>query len=156
MKIKTASLLLVGISLLLLVSSPVQAEEPPVTPEATEEPPVLANGASEDDPFDLKDVVGPSAITAGPVGKQINVAVSNGTDRIPAVAHCASDQYLVVYWRDDAIYGQRLERDGGLLGSAFVISGGSHMSADADVACDWGRNQFIVVWQYDWNGDQSD
>ena len=155
------SLVLVGVSLLLLVSSPIHAQVPPVTPEASDEPlacawaagtGVPADGASDD----LKEAASRSATTAGPVGKRIDVAVGATADQTPVVAHCASDQYLVVYERNDAIYGQRLESDGDLLGSAFLISTGARIATMADVACDWYYNRFIVVWEYDYNGDFTD
>jgi hypothetical protein len=62
----------------------------------------------------------------------------------------------VVYEKDDEIYGQRLDDDGDLLGSAFAISGDPYPEANPDVACEWIYNTFIVVWDHDFQGQGTD
>ena len=84
------------------------------------------------------------------IGSKIDVAVTANDESNPAVAYCASSQYLVVYELEGGIYGQRLEEDGTLLGSAFVIFAG--YASDPDVACNWNRDRFIVLWGYDFYG----
>jgi hypothetical protein len=150
------SIALLGTALLLpagpgLAAPPVQAPEPPG------EPPAVPGEAVEAYPFDLKEVVNQSALAAAPQGGIIEIATDDAADEWDAaVALCASDQYLVVYRRDGEIYGQRLESDGDLLGSAFQVSEGPQRKLNPDVACDWLYNRFVVVWQYDFYGDDSD
>ena len=93
-----------------------------------------------------------SCTTAAPQGDIIDVATDDDDDeQDPAVALCASDEYLVVYENeaDDEIYGQRLDSGGDLLGDAFQITDDSYRDAKPDVACGWDRDRFIVVWEHD-------
>jgi hypothetical protein len=139
------SIVVLLMSLALLVSPGVAAP--------TVQTPTPPDGSSQEYPFDPKDVVSRSAATIAPTGGIIDVAVDSGDDEIePAVALCAYDQYLVVYENntDDEIYGQRVDSDGDLLGSAFLISGDSNEEASPDVACDWTYNRFVVVWQHNY------
>jgi hypothetical protein len=150
------SVVLLGVSLTLL-AGPGVAALPPQTPEPPDEPLALSGGASEEYPFDLKEIVSHSTVTAAPQGGIIDIATDDGEDESdPAVALCAYDQYLVVYERGGEIYGQRLENDGDLLGSAFLISGDAHPDANPDVACDWYYNRFVVVWDHDFAGGGTD
>ncbi len=142
---------------LTLLTAPGVAAPLLQAPEPPDEPPIVSGEAVVDVPFDLKEVVSRSAVTVAPQGSVIEIATDDDvTELDPAVALCASDQYLVVYETAWEIYGQRLGSDGDLLGDAFQISEGPHPKSNPDVACDWLYNRFVVVWQYDFYGDDSD
>jgi hypothetical protein len=154
-KFRPLSIMLLGVILTLPVGSSVAA---PVqqTPEPPDEMPALSGGSLEEYPFDLKQVVGRSAASISAAGDTIDIAVSDVDDEsTPKVALCAHNQYLVVYEKDGEIYGQRLDDDGDLLGSAFAISGDSYPEANPDVTCDWIYNTFIVVWDHDYAGQHT-
>jgi hypothetical protein len=56
---------------------------------------------------------------------------------------------------DGYVYGQRVDRQGNLLGARFTIydqSGGTwpHDAYEPDVACHWGQDRFVVVWTVDY------
>ncbi len=157
MRIKhVLSMALLGTALLLL-AGPGLAAPPVQTPEPPDEAPGAPGAAAEAYPFDLKEVISRSALTAAPQGGIIEIATDDGFDESQAaVALCASDQYLVVYQSAGEIYGQRLESDGDLLGDAFQIAEGPQAKSDPDVACDWLYNRFVVVWEYDFYGNGSD
>lgn len=91
-----------------------------------------------------------------PAGGQIDVAVTEDFERDPAVALCASDQYLSVYVVDGDVYGQRLTNEGALLGEAFLIYDGTHYAGRPDVACQWSLNRFVVVWHIDYLNQGAD
>jgi hypothetical protein len=149
------SIALLG-SALLLLPGPGLAAPPVQMPEPPDEAPDTSGAAAEVHPFDLKEVASPSALTAALQGGIIEIATGDANEVHAAVALCASDQYLVVYERSGEIYGQRLESDGDLLGSAFQIAEGPQPKSNPDVACDWLYNRFVVAWQYDFYGDDSD
>jgi hypothetical protein len=96
------------------------------------------------------------------IGSVINVAVSpTYAERRPAVSYC-NYHYLVVYERENGIWGQRLDPGGGLVGSAFLIYKDSDTkeSYDPDVACHYDqfttKSYFIVVWTYHYGGSDTD
>jgi len=102
--------------------------------------------------------------TGGTIGSKISVAVSNTiSEEDPAVAFC-NGVYLVVYMRDDDIYGQRLNMDGELLGGAFKInddSSATKPTSQPDVACIWpgeifSTKYFVVVWNYEYGTSDYD
>ncbi|MFC2023446.1 hypothetical protein ACFLT5_01775 [Chloroflexota bacterium] len=148
---------------LLLVAGGVLAQSP-----AGEAVGVPAEGSGQSEagvyPFDPAEVVARSSASISLAGQRIDVAVTDDNEVYPAVALCASNQYLVVYqYYDDstagpdAIYGQRLTSGGALLGGPFRINTGDAEGAFwPDVACEWSQNRFVVVWEYDWAGDLSD
>jgi hypothetical protein len=155
MKFRPLSIMLLGVLLTLSVSLSVAAPVPQ-TPEPPDEMPALSGGSLEEYPFDLKKVVGRSAASISAAGDTIDIAVSDVDDEsTPKVALCAHNQYLVVYEKGAEIYGQRLDDDGDLLGSAFAISGDSYPEANPDVACEWIYNTFIVVWDHDYAGQHT-
>ena len=92
----------------------------------------------------------------GTLGDIIHFTDNSLNENLLAVAHCASDQYLVVFQQDNDIYGQRLDQSGGLIGNEFLISNGSAGSSNPDVACGWYRDVFVVTWQYDYLGPDND
>jgi hypothetical protein len=145
------SLALLGTTLVLLVGSPIQAEAPPSTPEASAQSP-------EEHPSDPVEVASQSAAgrAPAPIGDEIEIAVTSDYERDPAVALCAYDQYLVVYTIDGDVYGQRLTSGGDLLGDRFVIYDGTHYAVEPDVACEWSLNRFIVVWSIDYLNQGTD
>ena len=100
-----------------------------------------------------------NAVNGGLLGPKIDIAISAAVDeQDPAVAFCGG-QYLVVYEADGAIYGQRVEDDGDLAGPAFVVYTDTYDASDPDVACLWTsflQQYFVVVFSYDYEGDQSD
>lgn len=100
----------------------------------------------------------PSGDTAraslGNLNPILNIATNPDlSEGSPAIAHCSPDVYLAVYEKSGDIYGQYMDADGVLYGSAFRISNGYQKSSKPDVACDWYRNKFIVTWQYLFDGD---
>lgn len=153
--IKMQSLLsiVIAIVLLALLSCPGMAAPPPQTPEPPSE---SSSGGDSLSPSILKDAVDNSAATIAPIGDTIDIALSSETEADPAVALCAYDQYLVVYERNNEIYGQRLDSEGNLLGSAFQISDDTLPDAEPDVACEWTYNRFVVVWEHDFGGAGTD
>jgi len=94
--------------------------------------------------------------TVVPWGDLIDVAVTGSDEEDPAVAMCASGQYLVVYVLEDDIYGQRLTAEGALLGGPFLISGGTYPGSQPDVACEWTSDTFVVVWQSEFSAEEDD
>lgn len=148
------SIVLVAASLLLL-AGPGMAAPPLQAPEVPGEAPAVTDTGTEAYRSRSEETENLSSTAAGPIGTQIDIAVSDDYDeQDPAVALCAYDQYLVVYERGSAIYGQRLDRDGGLVGSAFLIS--PTENSKPDVACDWYYNRFVVVWEHDFAGGGTD
>jgi hypothetical protein len=100
-----------------------------------------------------------SASEAVLAGDEIDVAITGDSELDPAVALCASDQYLAVYTRDGEVYGQRLTSAGDLLGGAFIIYDrgvGGPAAYQPDVACEWIQNRFVVVWSVDYYNDGTD
>lgn len=91
-----------------------------------------------------------------------DAAPINGTFRIgdeavdtldPAVAYNSQRQeYLVVWWNDragcDDIYGQRVSKNGALLGSRFSIAAGCPNDRRyPDVAYNTQQDEYLVVWE---------
>jgi hypothetical protein len=124
-------------------------------------PGLARDTAAGDYPFDLAKVVQRSVASIAPVGGRIDIASTSAVERYPQVAVCASNQYLVVYQHSAAdapysIYGQRLTGNGQLLGAPFEIDLQANKAFQADVACEWSNDHFVVVWTYDYAGDDSD
>jgi hypothetical protein len=90
------------------------------------------------------------------IGSEINVATTLQNERNPAVANCASGNFLVVYELNGDIWGQLLGGDGSLWGSSFVIYDGVNASYGPKVSCNYTADTFVVVWSYDYIGDNSD
>jgi hypothetical protein len=156
MKFRPLSIMLLGVVLMLSASSSVAAPVPQ-TPEPPDEMPALSGGSLEEYPFDLKGVVEQSAAGISLTGEQIPVALHDSySETDPAVALCTWDQYLVVYIRDDNVYGQRLSSGGDLLGNAFLIYDGPHDASEPNVACEWTHNRFVVTWTIDYNNQNTD
>lgn len=96
-----------------------------------------------------------SGPTLASSGGQIPIAVTAVAEWDPAVAVCASNQYLTVYERGGDIIGQRLEADGTLLGGAFLISESVKPASKPDVTCEWTHDLFVVVWESEYaTGDR--
>jgi hypothetical protein len=95
------------------------------------------------------------APSLNPTTSLIRIAVDEEEwEHSTSVATCGGDQYLVVFYHDNSIYGQRITATGALLGTAFDISSGlpaTLQAANPDVACDWERGRFVVVWE-DYDG----
>lgn len=90
---------------------------------------------------------------------EINAFLSTYTevfDSEIAAALCGGGHYLAVFTKDSQLQGQYIDGDGHLLGGIFAITDGAFASGKADISCDWLYNQFVVVWQYDFGGDQKD
>jgi hypothetical protein len=98
-------------------------------------------------PTSLAEAADPAPTAINPYGGQIEIAVTGDAESDPAVALCASNQYLAVYRRGGDIFGQRLTTSGELLGSAFLVSGGGLASSNPDLACEWSTDTFVVVWE---------
>lgn len=107
-------------------------------------------------PFKPEEVVSLSAATIAPFGGKIDVAVTANDESDPAVALCASNQYLVVYERGSQIYGQRLTDEGELLGSAFLVSDDVKPASKPDVVCEWTNDYFVVVWESEYTVGDDD
>ena len=96
------------------------------------------------------------------IGSNISVSSSGDDQRTPAVATSdASDDYrYLVVWADDSsgnwdVYGQLVEADGSLNGSAFAISDDedeADQKAPA-LAYDAAADKYLVVWEDYGNGD---
>ena len=103
-------------------------------------------------PFDPKTAAIDAVSDAIAEGSILDIAVNPDFDEAePAVALCAGDQYLAVFEYGSEIYAQYLDNQGTRLGIPFVVSSDIYMESHPDVACDWSRNVFIVVWQHDYN-----
>jgi len=139
---------------LLLVPVVAQAEPPPPTPES----PLVEEGGDRSPPDLRATEAPPPALGIAPVSAIINVATSASLEKDPAVALCASDQYLAVYVLDGSIYGQRLTSRGSLLGNPFVIYNKttSGYATQPDVACEWIYDRFVVTWAIDYNNQGAD
>ena len=152
------SLLCVFIFGLLLLISPVDAA---LIQESTPPPPpseqnMTGGQYQESPPMDYK---ADSGTALGTLGEIIHFTDNSKNEWSPAVAHCASDQYLVVYDRDGEIYGQRLSAVGELLGEEISITDNIYYqspSSHPDVACDFYRDIFVVTWQYDFSNTGTD
>ena len=90
------------------------------------------------------------------IGSEIGVAITLQNERNPAVANCASGNFLVVFERNGDIWGQLVGGNGTLWGSSFVIYDGVNGSFYPKVSCNYTADTFIVVWTYDYKGDFSD
>jgi hypothetical protein len=149
-------------SFLALLGAPISASPPPQTPEPPGQSPAFSDGSSGTRPFDLKfdlneEMVEQSAAEIGLTKKRIPIALHGSYDETdPAVALCTSNEYLVVYIRDDNVYGQRVSSRGDLLGDAFLIYDDTHNASEPDVACEWTYNRFIVTWTIDYNNQNTD
>jgi hypothetical protein len=99
-----------------------------------------------------------SPVLAG-VTRKIDVAVTGAWETNPKVASCGYDEYLTVFTKDQNIYGQRVTKAGALLGTVFIINvndGFSSRASEPDVACEWTRRRYIVVWTYDYSSTGTD
>lgn len=78
----------------------------------------------------------------------------------PSIAYNSlDDEYLVVWWHTDSIYGQRVDDDGYLLDNpstsadehdpavSFIISGANGAQDEPDVIYNTDDNEYLVVWQ---------
>jgi hypothetical protein len=167
---------IVSLGILFAFMSPTQAQElgptptpppvetpgpPPLTETSSLSPSVESPGLSPaaetpSPPSTFRQAPAAAADEVLPLSGEIPIATTSDLEGNPAVAVCATDQYLAVYARGGDIYGQRVNADGQLLGSAFVIYDGSNAAYAPDVACDWVYNRFIVVWTYLYNGTDTD
>jgi uncharacterized repeat protein (TIGR01451 family) len=96
------------------------------------------------------------------LGTNFAIAAAANIQTNPDVAwNAAMNEYLVV-WEDSRsgtgsdIYGQRVGRNGILLGSNFVIAAAADSQRYVAVACNATSNEYLVVWQdhrSDPNGD---
>lgn len=77
-------------------------------------------------------------------------------ERTAAIAQCGSDNYLVVYVRNSEIYGQRLSSTGFPTNDPFLISTSGTTKSSPDIACDWSREIYVVVWNDTWNETEFD
>ena len=90
---------------------------------------------------------------AGPQSDSILISEQGLNAKHPAVAfNTQRNQYLVVWYNDrpgnDDIQGQRLDRNGKLLGGKFFISAGAgHDRRYPDIAYDSKNDQYLVVWE---------
>ena len=93
------------------------------------------------------------APSLNPTTSLIHIAIDEEEwEHSASIATCGGDQYLVVFYQDNSIYGQRITSTGTLFGPAFDISSGLPTTIQAgypDVACEWGSGRFIVVWEDD-------
>ena len=103
-----------------------------------------------------RGALGSPALTVTPFGGTIDVAVTARFEMNPAVAMCASNQYLAVYEREGQIYGQRMASEGNLLGGPFLVSDGAKPASQPDVACEWTNDLFVVVWESEWTAGDND
>jgi len=99
-----------------------------------------------------------STVEVSPLGDQIgyNFVIRNDTGLIeehPAIAYSSQRQeYLVVWYNDrlgnDDIRGQRVSKNGGLVGGPFYISAGAGADrSDPDVTYNSNAQEYLVVWQ---------
>jgi hypothetical protein len=96
----------------------------------------------------------PTIATAGaPVGSRFVIHNSgSATELQPAIAYNnQSGEYLVVWHNEWAankdIYGQRVARNGTLIGPWFAVSPAGGNRYNPDVAYDSQHNQYLVVWE---------
>jgi hypothetical protein len=94
-------------------------------------------------------------------GPEITISSSSSVESMPAIAYnSVRDEYMVV-WREEWPTGQsdiqaaRLRGDGVLLG-IFTVATGSNAQKEPAVAYDSRRDRYLVVWSYDYYGNNSD
>lgn len=98
-----------------------------------------------------------ASASGGPIGDNFPISNLSEDQVYPAVAYNSQrEEYLVVWYNDrpgnDDIYGQRVSKNGTLVGPWFAISAGA--GADRrypDVAYNSKRNEYLVVWETDWH-----
>ena len=138
----TVALCLAVLSLLLSVTSGAQPP-PPLDVDApllSGEKAVLPEGAH------------PPDSTLYTRGGLIHIGYLTLNQNNPAVAYAtASGQYLVVFESSDRngdIIGRYVDaKTGQLVGERFYIAGSNAKEHSPDVAYDWWKDQFLVVWQ---------
>jgi hypothetical protein len=96
-----------------------------------------------------------SVIAGGPIGENFPISNLPEAQTEPAVAYNAQrEEYLVVWHNDwpgnDDIYGQRVSKDGQLIGPWFAIAFGAGAERRApDVAYNSQQGEYLVVWEHD-------
>ncbi|MFQ5859867.1 MAG: hypothetical protein ACE5LU_30090, partial [Anaerolineae bacterium] len=96
-----------------------------------------------------------SVVAGGPIGD--NFPISNlAEDQVnPAAAYNSQREEYLVVWRNDwpgndDIYGQRVSKDGQLVGPWFAIAfGAGEERSSPDVAYNSRQNEYLVVWEHD-------
>jgi RHS repeat-associated protein len=115
--------------------------------------PVYANGAENKN----VDPTGPVTYFSsfGPLAADLPVATTTQSEDRPAIAYnSTANEYLVVFERQISasntdIYGQRVTKDGTLLGSTFVIANTTHTERHPRLAYNPNANNYLVVYEYD-------
>ncbi len=103
----------------------------------------------------------PMSVDASFIGDEITIAELSGGEYSPAVAYnSVHDQYLVVWenmWPGGHhdIYAQRISGSGQLL-SWFAVASLPNKQMNPSVGYDPVRDRYLVVWAYDYNGNDSD
>ncbi len=87
------------------------------------------------------------------LGPAFTLAGDGVWERYPAVASNGSDEFLVVFERDDGagdhdIYGQRVSTSGALLGNRFAISADAKYESQPVVAYDSTHDDYVVIWEH--------
>ena len=92
------------------------------------------------------------------LGNEITVAAANDVAWEPAAAYNWKHSEYLVVWRNAAgVYGQRVTRQGELIGpSPFPIAEGSKERREPAVDYDPVNDRYFVVWMHDHVGDGSD
>jgi hypothetical protein len=90
------------------------------------------------------------------VGSEFAIAALDRQESSPAVAYNAvANEYLIIWQRregsdavsHEAIYGQRLDAGGAIMGDPFPISAGLLDQIDPAIAYSSGSNRYLVIWQ---------
>lgn len=121
-----------------------------------------------DDGYEDPEVepAGPVVLMTGVdmVGPLIAVSLLGRSEYKPRVAHnTTANEYLVV-WEYDAngngsdydILAARLRADGEVISTSLVVAGLTYHDRAPDVAYNSVANEYLVVWEHDYNGDGSD
>jgi hypothetical protein len=95
------------------------------------------------------------------IGTDLTIASGPDRERYPAVASNGTDEFLVVYEREDAlgdrdIYGQRVSTGGALLGNAFAVSADVKDESMPAVAHDTTFDEYVVVWEHHYSATDLD
>lgn len=97
----------------------------------------------------------PAAINAGsPIGGIFAINTANYDQVHPAVAYNSQREEYLVVWHNEwpgnkDIYGQRVSKNGALVGNWFAISAGPGDRYYADVAYNSKQDEYLVVWEHD-------
>jgi hypothetical protein len=100
------------------------------------------------------DTANAGATTGRPIASVFPISNLNEDQRWPAVAYNSQREEYLVVWHNEwpgnmDIYGQRVSKNGTLMGNWFAISAGQGDRYFPDVAYNSQANEYLVVWSHE-------